>query len=302
MERIGPRALVVEGGAMRGVFSCGVLDHFLAEDYTPFDSFWGVSAGASNLAAYLARMPGRNRKIYTDYSCRPAFLTPGRFLLGGDLMDLDWMWRITLDELGIDKAVLAADPRPFFLTVTRQDNGQAEYHTPDVEALAETMKASSALPLLYRKGVTLNGATYVDGGVADALPVAEAIRRGARQIMVLRSRPAGYRKSDGRFPALQRHLLRATPGVTDAMLSRARRYNEALALIRQPPPGVEVVEVCPPESFQLKRLTRDAAPLEQGYELGLAAGADAIRRWEALSGGGQSPGPQSRQSDPAPAV
>ncbi|MBY5923162.1 patatin family protein [Ferrimonas balearica] len=302
MDRIGERALIVEGGAMRGVFSCGVLDTFLAHNFSPFDSFWGVSAGASNLAAYLAKMPGRNRKIYTDYSCRREFLTPGRFLRGGDLMDLDWMWTITLAELGIDKATLAADPRPFFLGVTRQDSGTAEYHAPDVDTLAETMKASSALPLLYRNGVRLNGHTYVDGGVADALPVAEAIRRGARQIMVLRSRPAHYQKSPSSLPALQRWLLRDTPQLVEPMLSRAQRYNDTLALIRQPPEGVTIVEICPPESFQLKRLTRDAEPLERGYELGMKAGEEAMARWKPFSGDVQSPGQPAHQSVPAPTV
>lgn len=148
MEHVGSRALIVEGGAMRGVFSCGILDHFLAADFSPFDSFWGVSAGASNLAAYLAKMPGRNLKIYLDYSLRNEFITPSQLIRGGDVMDLDWMWQVTLEELGIDKEVLAADPRPFFLVVTRQDTGQAEYLTPDVDMLAETMKASSALPVL----------------------------------------------------------------------------------------------------------------------------------------------------------
>ncbi len=300
MDRVGPRALIVEGGAMRAVFSCGVLDHFLHQGFSPFDSFWGVSAGASNLAAYLARMPGRNRKIYTDYSCRREFLTPGRFLRGGDLMDLDWMWRVTLDELGIDKVALEADPRPFFLVVTRRDTGQAEYHRPDVDTLAETMKASSALPLLYRQGVQLNGHRYVDGGVADALPVAEAIRRGAREIMVLRSRPASYRKSPSGPPALQRWMLRQTPQLVEPMLNRASRYNDALALIRQPPAGVRVLEICPPESFQLKRLTRDPGPLERGYALGLAAGEAAMARWQQLSDDAQSPGQPAHQSNPAP--
>ncbi len=280
LNTIGPNALVVEGGGMRAVFSCGILDQFLAEGFSPFDSFWGVSAGASNLAAYLAKMPGRNLKVYTDYSCRREFLTPGQFLLGRDLMDLDWMWRVTLDELGIDKAALRADPRPFFLGVTRRDSGEAEYLRPDPDQLAETMKASSALPLLYRHGVPLNGHRYVDGGVADALPVAEAIRRGARRIMVLRSRPASYRKSPPRSPRLLKQLLKDTPGLIAPMLTRAKRYNETLELIHRPPEGVQIIEICPPEQFKLKRLTRDPAPLHQGYRLGLAAAHDAIARWQ----------------------
>ncbi|OSP15751.1 patatin family protein [Vibrio alginolyticus] len=279
MEKVGSRALIVEGGAMRGVFSCGILDHFLASEFSPFDSFWGVSAGASNLAAYLAKMPGRNLKIYLDYSLRKEFISPSQLLRGGDMMNLDWMWNVTLEELGIDKSALKADSRPFFLGVTRQDNGQAEYHLPDVDDLAETMKASSALPVLYRNGVSLNGIRYVDGGVSDALPVAEAIKRGAKKIMILRSQPASYQKPKGRFSALTRRMLKETPGLIEPMLTREVRYNQTLALINNPPPGIEIIQVCPPETFKLKRLSRSPAPLRHAYELGIEAGKEAIIRW-----------------------
>ncbi|EGR0267182.1 patatin family protein [Vibrio alginolyticus] len=279
MEKVGSRALIVEGGAMRGVFSCGILDHFLASEFSPFDSFWGVSAGASNLAAYLAKMPGRNLKIYLDYSLRKEFISPSQLLRGGDMMNLDWMWNVTLEELGIDKSALKADSRPFFLGVTRQDNGQAEYHLPDVDDLAETMKASSALPVLYRNGVSLNGIRYVDGGVSDALPVAEAIKRGAKKIMILRSQPASYQKPRGRFSALTRKMLKETPGLIEPMLTREVRYNQTLALINNPPPGIEIIQVCPPETFKLKRLSRSPAPLRHAYELGIEAGKEAIIRW-----------------------
>ncbi|EGR2550570.1 patatin-like phospholipase family protein [Vibrio alginolyticus] len=279
MEKVGSRALIVEGGAMRGVFSCGILDHFLASEFSPFDSFWGVSAGASNLAAYLAKMPGRNLKIYLDYSLRKEFISPSQLLRGGDMMNLDWMWNVTLEELGIDKSALKADSRPFFLGVTRQDNGQAEYHLPDVDDLAETMKASSALPVLYRNGVSLNGIRYVDGGVSDALPVAEAIKRGAKKIMVLRSQPASYQKPRGRFSALTRRMLKETPGLIEPMLTREVRYNQTLALINNPPPGIKIIQVCPPETFKLKRLSRSPAPLRHAYELGIEAGKEAIIRW-----------------------
>ncbi|MCS0233617.1 patatin-like phospholipase family protein [Vibrio alginolyticus] len=279
MEKVGSRALIVEGGAMRGVFSCGILDHFLASEFSPFDSFWGVSAGASNLAAYLAKMPGRNLKIYLDYSLRKEFISPSQLLRGGDMMNLDWMWNVTLEELGIDKSALKADSRPFFLGVTRQDNGQAEYHLPDVDDLAETMKASSALPVLYRNGVSLNGIQYVDGGVSDALPVAEAIKRGAKKIMVLRSQPASYQKPRGKFSALTRKMLKETPGLIEPMLTREVRYNQTLALINNPPPGIEIIQVCPPETFKLKRLSRSPAPLRHAYELGIEAGKEAIIRW-----------------------
>ncbi|EGU46303.1 hypothetical protein VII00023_11971 [Vibrio ichthyoenteri ATCC 700023] len=280
---VGDAALIVEGGAMRGVFSCGVLDHFMAENFSPFDSFWGVSAGASNLTAYLANMPGRNLKIYLDYSLRREFFNLPQFLRGGDLMDLDWMWTITLKELGIDNVALQADTRPFFMVVTRQDTGDAEYLTPNVDEIVSTMKASSALPILYRQGVELEGLRYVDGGVADALPVAEAIRRGAKKIMVLRSRPESYRKTKDRFAFVIKRLLRQTPALMEPMLTRYQRYNQALELIANPPEGVEILSICPPETFKLQRLSRETASLEHGYQLGIEAGKEAMQRWRAIA-------------------
>jgi predicted patatin/cPLA2 family phospholipase len=282
MEQVGSRALIVEGGAMRGVFSCGILDHFMAHNFSPFDSFWGVSAGASNLAAYLANMPGRNLKIYLDYSLRNEFISPTQLVRGGDMMDLDWMWDITLKELDIDRAVLSADARPFFLGVTRQDNGQAEYLTPTIDMLAETMKASSALPILYRNGVALKGIKYVDGGVADAIPVAEAIKRGATKIMVLRSRPVSYRKSKPKFEKLTVRLLKDHPALVEPMLTRHVRYNQSLELIENPPAGVEIIQICPPEGFKLKRLSRSPEPLRKAYELGIEFGQHAIERWNKI--------------------
>lgn len=284
MDRIGKNALIVEGGAMRAVFSCGILDHFLSVGFSPFDSFWGVSAGASNLAAYLANMPKRNLKIYTDYSCRKEFINMNKILSKQDVMNLDWLWDITVKELGLDTRTIDEDGRPFYLGVTNQNTGKAEYLLAKPDSLIETMKASSALPILYKKGVLLpNGNTYVDGGVADAIPVAEAIKRGATRIMVLRSRPYSYVKSSVKLPYLLKRALVKTPELTTPMLGRANQYNSSLDLIRNPPNGVQIIEICPPDTFKLKRLTRNPEPLYEGYQLGINSAVDAIARWNSES-------------------
>ncbi|SDH62198.1 Predicted phospholipase, patatin/cPLA2 family [Vibrio xiamenensis] len=277
---VGPNALIVEGGAMRSIVSCGVLDQFLAQQFSPFDSFWGVSAGANNLVAYLANMPRRNLKVYLDYSCRKNFIKPGRFIRGGDLMDLDWMWEISLRELGLDKQTLNAEKRPLFITVTRQSDGQAAYLSPSADQVAEAMKASSALPILYRRGVELDGTRYVDGGVADSIPLQAAIDAGAKNIMILRSRPESYRKPAPKWRGLTRRLLRETPGLIEPMLTRHLRYNQTLDLIASPPQGVKVLQFCPPEDFKLKRLSREVEPLEQAYQLGMDLGQRAIDVWQ----------------------
>ncbi|QIZ78569.1 patatin-like phospholipase family protein [Ferrimonas lipolytica] len=273
-------ALVVEGGALRAVFSCGVLDGFMDANFKPFDSLWGVSAGATNVAAYQAQMRGRNQKIYTDLAQRPQFMQPLALLRGGDVMDLDWLWQVSMAELGFDNDTFAQQPQPVFVAVTHRDQGTPHYLRANTSNIVELIKASSALPLLYRAGVELEGERYVDGGVADSIPVQAAIAHGATKIMVLRSRSANYRKPAPNAPRLLKRLLRNTPGLIEPMLSRAQHYNFSVELIRNPPAGIEIIEICPPKSFQPSRFSRQTKLMEQGYQLGLDAAASAMQRWQ----------------------
>lgn len=191
-------ALVVEGGAMRGIFSTGVLDGFLAREFNPFDIFFGVSSGSGNLAAFLARMPRRNLKIYTDYSLRPEFINWKRAVLGGPLMDLDWLWEITIREIRLDLQTIFAPGKPFIVCLTDAATGAAVYQQTDAANLEEVLKASSALPVLYNSFPLIEGERKLDGGFSDPLPVRAAMDAGAKKIMVVRSRPYSYRKKKAR--------------------------------------------------------------------------------------------------------
>ncbi len=273
-------ALIVEGGALRGIFSAGVLDGFLRRSFNPFDFSIGVSSGASNLAAYLAEMEGRNARIYMDHSLRPEFVNPARFLRGGHLMDLDWLWVVTIRDMRLNRKVIYSKGKPFFAVMTDVASGRAVYEETRPDNLEDVLKASSAMPLLYRGFPVIDGRPMADGGIADALPVAEAIRRGASRLMVLRSRSLEYVKGRGLSDRFMEWYLRKTPALARTAAGRADRYNRSVSLIRTPPRGVSVVEVCPPSRFRVSRLSRDRAVLDEGYEMGLAAAGETIRRWE----------------------
>ncbi len=275
----GHNALLVEGGALRAVFSSGVLDEFLEEGFDPFHVYYGVSAGAGNIAAYLARMPGRNLRIYSDYALRPEFIRLSRFLGGGHLMDLDWLWDITIREIRLDLETIFSHGRPFVICLTDLVTGQAVYREPTSADLEHLLKASSALPVLYRGHVDVDGHPMVDGGVADPIPVAEAVRQGARNIMVIRSRKRDYIKEAGLLDGLLKQVMRRQAGFRKILEGRAERYNRTVAFLRHPPPDIRVLEICPPESFRSSRLGRNPRIIAQGYELGRAAGACAIREW-----------------------
>lgn len=274
-----PSALIVEGGALRGVFSTGVLDGFLETGFNPFDFYLGVSSGASNLAAYLAGMKGRNARIYMDYSLRPPFISPFRFLRGGHLLDLDWLWEITIRKIRLDMTRIYASGKPFIVVMTNVKTGEAYYKMTGPDDLEESLKASSAMPLLYRKYPRIDGFPMTDGGVTDALPVGEAIRRGARRIMVIRSRCRGYVKSAGVSEKLLCRSVRKETKLRQAMDLRVMRYNKALDLLRKPPPGVSIVEICPPDDFRVSRLSKDLRILEEGYRQGKAMAKEAMKNW-----------------------
>lgn len=269
-------ALVVEGGAMRGIFAAGVLDAFLAKGRMAFDHCIGVSAGAVNLAAFLAGQQGRNHNVITDYSCRPEFINLAKFLRGGHWLDLDWLWAITIRECRLDLARFAANPVPLTVVTTRVADGQAAYLRANAAELEQQIKASCSVPLVYRDFVRIDGEAMTDGGVADSIPVRHAYEQGARDITVVLSRPLGYRKRAPRLPVLHRYLLRETPALARASLSRHQSYNDAIDFIRQPPADCRIRVIVPPANFRVGRMTTDRARLEQGYRMGWQAALDYL--------------------------
>ena len=274
-------AVIVEGGAMRGIFSAGVLDAFYQQQFNPFELCIGVSAGAINLAAWLAGMHKRSWKIYTDYNCRGQFISWAKYLRGGHLIDLDWLWEIAEREIPLDTSCIINQPATFLITVTNADTGQAEHIEAAADEISECLRASSALPTAYRATVPFRGREYVDGTVSDPLPVQAAIERGAKRIMLIRSRPRSFAMKEGGFQLLSRVQLRGRPAILQQSLNRGQRYNAALKLARRPPEGVFVQEICPPEDFAVSRLTTDTEKLEAGYQQGIAAGISAMQDWKA---------------------
>ncbi|WP_035415735.1 patatin-like phospholipase family protein [Ferrimonas kyonanensis] len=274
----GKRALVVEGGAMRGIFAAGVLDAFIEQQHYPYDACYGVSAGSTALAAYLSGQKGRTRAIIADYSCRPEFINFRRFFGGGHLLDLDWLWPITLNELPFDFDAFERRAIPLLIGVTEVNSGQGRYLRANRDDLAMLMKASCSVPVGYRGFVSLNGQAYTDGGVADSIPVRQAYQQGYRDLTVVLSQPLGYRKRPSRFPWLLRWALREHPPLLAAMEARHRQYNQTLAFISEPPKDCRIRVLVPPPAFAVGRLTRAPQALASGYELGRDCGLAHVRR------------------------
>lgn len=277
---------------MRGIFATGVLDQFLSVGFNPFHLAIGVSAGATTAASWVAGMAGRSYRVFTEFSSGKEFINPWRFLRGGHLMDLDWLWDTSIRELPYDLNAYEESPVTFLVGVTRVADGTPHYVQPTRENIADVLKASSAMPLFYRSSVELTlpdseaapttspvREAFADGGLSDPIPVEEAYRRGAERILVVRSRPRDYEMRPSRQMKMVARSLRKKPALQHTLLDRPQRYNRTIQFIRNPPAGVHIIEVNPPTDFETSRTTRDPAALERDYQRGREAGAAAITRW-----------------------
>jgi len=196
-------ALIAEGGGQRGIFTAGVLDAWLENNYDPFDLFIGTSAGSQNLTSYLARQKGYAKRLIRGLSRHKRFFQLGRGLFGKSIVDLDWYFDKTKEvnrALDFKTATQSLGNRELLITTTNAADRKPYYLSPngeDMQWLA-LLKASSALPFLYKDGVNLtpwlttkaaNDAIiqssntdlvhdmYLDGGLAAPLPVKEAYNR-----------------------------------------------------------------------------------------------------------------------------
>ncbi|KAF0167378.1 MAG: patatin, partial [Caulobacteraceae bacterium] len=175
---------------MRGMFSAGVLDVFLEQRFDPFEMVIGSSAGACNLASHVAQQHGRNLRCYANLMTRREFIDWRRAFGRRHVLDLDWLWDelARIEPLDVD-AILATGKR-FLVVATSVDSGDPVYLRPTRSSFFAALKASCALPWLYRASVRVDDQALIDGGVSDPFGVEEAYRQGARRIVVVRSRPA----------------------------------------------------------------------------------------------------------------
>ena len=160
-------ALIVEGGAMRSVFSAGLLDGFLDSKFNPFDFYIGVSGGAYNLATYMAGTPGKSLAVFLEFALHKNFISYFRFIRGGHLLDLDWLFNESLADNYLDVNAVFKPGKPLYVCTTKVSSGKPVYINTRPETLKNVIKASTALPLLYRGFPEINGIPMTDGGVAD---------------------------------------------------------------------------------------------------------------------------------------
>lgn len=275
--RPGRLALVCEGGGQRGIFTAGVLDEFMRAEFDPFELYFGTSAGAQNLSAYVCNQPGYARKVIMRYTTTRDFFNPVRFVRGGNLIDLDWLVESTSRQmpLAMDFAARSFDAgKAFYMCACRQDDDYtAEYFSPTHQTWMDLIRASSAIPGFYRPGVALNGVNYLDGGVSDAIPVQEAAKRGAQTIVVIRTVPSQMYYTPQWFKRMERWLGDSSlQPLVNLVHHHEKSYSAIQKFIETPPGKLRIFEIYPPKLLNSMALGSRLLALRDDYKTGRLCG------------------------------
>ena len=269
--------LILEGGAMRGMFTCGVIDVFMEEGIT-FDGAAGISAGACFGCNFKSRQIGRPIRYNKRYSRDPRYCSLRSLLKTGDLYGADFCYRELPEVLDpFDYGAFRDNPMAFYIGATDVDSGEIAYHLCTDAGKRDMlwMQASASMPMVSRI-VEVDGRRLLDGGIVDPVPYRFMEQQGYDRNVYILTQPKGYRKEKSRALPLMHLALRKTPKMVEAMTRRHEDYNRQMAEIDQKEARGEILVIRPPESLGISRTEHDPEELERVYQTGRAAAKQAL--------------------------
>ncbi len=270
--------LVLEGGAMRGLFTAGVLDVWMENNVT-VDGAIGVSAGAVFGCNYKSGQIGRVLRYNTQYCKDPRYCSFRSLLFTGDLYGADFCYRRLPRELDVfDAEAYNQNPMAFYIVATNVHTGQPHYQecpVSDEESL-DWYRASASMPLASRI-VSVGGLELLDGGVSDSIPLAYFQSIGYERNIVVLTQPEGYQKKPNKLMPLMRLWLRKYPKLLEAMENRHLAYNQTLEELQRQEAEGRILVLRPDAALPVGHVEHDPDKLHQAYQLGRDV---AMRRLE----------------------
>ena len=270
-------ALVLEGGGLRGVFTCGVLDAFMKHGIR-FPFAVGVSAGACNGLSYMSGQIGRAKASNIDLMEKYHYVGLKYLLTQGCIMDFKLLFEDFPERIiPYDYEALAANPDRFVMVTTNCLTGKAEYfeEKSSPERVMDIVRASSSLPFVTKISY-VDGIPMLDGGIADSIPVEYALQQGYSKAVVVLTRNRGYRKKEGPN-ALLKLFYRKYPKLQEAILNRNKVYNRTMDMIEEMEDAGRITVIRPRRPVEVGRMETDVARLRRLYDEGLLLGEEYIK-------------------------
>lgn len=277
------RGLVLEGGAMRGLFTAGITDVMMEAGIEP-DGVIGVSAGAAFGCNIKSRQPGRAIRYNTRFANDPRYSGLRSLLKSGDYFNAEFGYHIVPKQYDIfDIETFEQNPMVFIVVCTDVLTGQAVYHRMDRVSFDELewLRASASMPLAS-KVVEVGGRKLLDGGVADSIPLEYFEHIGYDRNVVILTQPAGFVKEPNKLMPLMRLGLRRYPKMVEALAMRHEMYNRELEYVRQAEREGRCLVIRPEEKIPIGHISHDPEQMRRVYEIGRKMGERYIDRIKAF--------------------
>lgn len=271
--------LVLEGGAMRGQFTAGVLDFFMDQGLF-CERVIGVSAGALNGYNYVAGQAGRTCFLNCKYCNDWRYLSLKSFVRTGNACGREFCFGTVPDQLDpFDYDAFNNSPMRLVVVSSNLETGEADYHEmKDARADLPYLIASSSMPLVSQT-VDVDGKHLLDGGTCDSVPITYSQLTGARKHIVVLTQAEGYEKGPNKLMALAHARYGDYPLFLDRMHNRHFDYNRTYRQVKRLHEQGALFCIRPPKPVEVSNMERDPAKLFDLYTQGLE---EAARQWPAL--------------------
>lgn len=270
--------LVLEGGAMRGMYTAGVLDTFLDKDFW-VDGIISVSAGALFGVNYPSRQKERAIRYNKKFISDKRYISFKSLVRTGNIVNKDFaFYEVPFKYDVFDNKTFKESDIDFYVAVTNLQTAQAEYvKLIDPLAQMEVLRATSAMPYVSRP-VEIDGIPYLDGAIADSIPVEQMQKLGYDKIIVILTRTLDYRKSKP-MTWIAKWFYRRYPHFADAVNQRYAMYNQQVENVIKLAEKGDIFVIRPSVDLKIKRIEKDPNKLQAMYELGIK---DMQLQWKNL--------------------
>ncbi len=269
--------LVLEGGAMRGLYTAGVLDAFL--DYEiKVGGIMGVSAGALFGVNYPSKQRGRTLRYNKKYVNDKRYMGFGSLIKTGNIINKEFAYYeipFKLDKF--DEETFEKSGIDFYAVVTNVVTGKAEYPLiKNCEKEIEMLRASSCMPIVS-KIVEIGKKKYLDGGIADSVPYEKMMELGYDKIIVVLTRDMEYRKkkTNQLVPKL---FYKKYPKLVETINNRYKDYNDSLDRLVELEKEKKVFVIRPSINLHVKRIEKNVDKLQAIYDLGIKDVKDCLKK------------------------
>lgn len=274
------KALIIEGGGSRGVFSFGVIDSFIKASYNPFDIHLGVSNGAVVQLWYLLAVSDYNLDKML-FSASRDYVRYSNLLFNKSIMNFEKLYQDANKVFPIDFDRLQDNlaGKNFYVVVSDAGSGKPEYIELSKENYINEMLATGSLPVLMKNAILLEGKRKYDGGITDPIPVQKAYEMGAKEIIIIRT----YEQTFIRKTKLENYIAafatRSYPNISKALKENTTTYNSALEFINNPPSDCKILQICPPQRLSTKRATTNVNIMKADYQIGMNCGEVFLEKY-----------------------